>query len=125
MTPNTPKTDKALPEEKLPAFTPAPWKVTRDMGALTLDIGVTDYVPDSDDFRGMVAWISETNGIGSDERQANARLIAAAPSLYEALKGLLEEVDAHLDYEDDPDMQKAAERAREAIQQATGDSTNA
>lgn len=43
----------------------------------------------------------------------------AVPELLAALEGLLEEVDAHLDYHDD-EMQEAAETARAAIAKATG-----
>lgn len=55
-----------------------------------------------------------------DEADANARLIAAAPDLFEALRSCLAEMEA---WELDPEMDTAAEPirlARAAIAKATG-----
>lgn len=48
------------------------------------------------------------------------RLERAAPSLLKALQRLTKEVEAHLDYEDDADMEDALDLARRAIGDATG-----
>ena len=55
-----------------------------------------------------------TKGVPSEELEANARLIAAAPEMLEALKALLEECPdlAHLDWEE----RKKASRAYMARQ---------
>lgn len=55
--------------------TPGPWKVYNDG---------TDVCDDS-------GHIAACEGTGYDETVANARLIAAAPSMYEALKEMLSE----------------------------------
>jgi len=64
-----------------PGHTPGPWKVDKELNSfrgqwlIAIDVG--------DRGRGMA--VSETIGGTGDER-ANARLIAAAPELLEALK---------------------------------------
>ena len=64
-----------------PKFTPAPWKIEGDLSALPEDIGVgiCNRSHDGDDW----------NVASVHSSAANARLIAAAPDLYEALVDLL------------------------------------
>jgi len=66
--------------QKIEGFTPGPWKVVEDPGSLTHGIYVTDADPNTDDFRGFIGYVSQTNLIG--EYAANAALIAQAPTLY-------------------------------------------
>lgn len=68
--------------------TPGPWKVVEDPVALSWDVGITDYDIGTDDFRGLIAWLSQTNLIPRDEQGANATLIADAPALLDALEAL-------------------------------------
>jgi hypothetical protein len=65
--------------------TPGPWKA-RYMGAIG---AMTDATPDAHCLRIIARAISDDK----EERDANARLIAAAPALAEALSGLLRAVD--------------------------------
>jgi hypothetical protein len=50
--------------------------------------------------------------------EANARLIAAAPAMYEALEALLAEVKAHGFGGDNEDIQNACRKAEAALQSA-------
>lgn len=91
--------------------TPGPWKAFPSDPA----DGAECYYLTAVELRGEIACIY---GPQRDEQEANARLIAAAPELLEALEGLL----AHLG----PDGYipnaggTATERARAAIAKATG-----
>ena len=88
--------------------TPGPWKVFAD-GAI--DVG-SGFMP----FGGCGCcgspWI---NGKTPDERNANARLIAAAPDLLDALRGMLNIGETKAEYD------AAMQRAVDAIAKATGD----
>lgn len=65
-----------------------------------------------------VANIPERATITPEERQANARLIAAAPDLLEALQTLPQSLAAT-----DEDLNRWTEKARAAIVKATGETT--
>jgi len=56
-------------------------------------------------------------GVSTIERDANARLIAAAPDLLEALKSL---IDMDVAYQRGPKVAEAVENADAAIAKATG-----
>ncbi len=90
--------------------TPGPWRVG------TLLEGPTLYITGADD--ATVASLRLHTADGKDKtRQANARLIAAAPELLDVLINLADEVEAmHRDYP--PVM---LEYARAAIAKATGE----
>lgn len=89
-------------------FTPGPWVACTDEG--------WEGVVHSPEGRTVATcpW---------DERaKADARLIAQAPALLEALEQLLNECDSRFDYTEATDEEiEAMEAARAAIAQATGD----
>jgi hypothetical protein len=81
--------------------TPGPWFAQRAIGTDDMDCGwhiepeMVDYK-----YRGMVASVGDAEHIGGithDERDANARLIAAAPDLLDALTRLVDRALAYLD----------------------------
>lgn len=61
--------------------TPGPWKVYRATNGLVIGVGDAEGGGVMDPRGGL--WLD------GPEREANARLIAAAPAMYEALKDLL------------------------------------
>jgi hypothetical protein len=63
-------------------FTPGPWSIVPNI----IETEWLITAQRSDACRGYVASTAKTN----DESEANARLIAAAPELYEALKEIAE-----------------------------------
>lgn len=112
--------------------TPGPWEVS---GATHI------WSPTA---HANVASVSEPRGEGSDvgyqplkrnspdfeEACANARLIAAAPDLLEALSDVLDAYEYALQYKGDYFTEKhgdalVVEQARAAIKKAKGESTNA
>ena len=74
--------------------TPGPW--TAHSGAVYVD-GPNVY-PKGDDLGIPIARMDREPGNGTvpTERDANARLIAAAPALLEAAKALIDELDGHI-----------------------------
>lgn len=70
-------------------FTPGPWFTKREGWS-------TVYVEARID-GGMIQEVAACGptDAGQDQQQANARLIAAAPDLYEALESLVDEVTNH------------------------------
>lgn len=85
--------------------TPGPWKATP----------CRVYAPETEDRLELRVTISGGN---RDDNRANARLIAAAPDLLEALRGLLP--DAVGNHIGGPDTQARIDAARAAIAKATG-----
>jgi hypothetical protein len=79
--------------------TPAPWVLTIRPAEHDADFTVAEIEPDrAVDYRGAVARMQSAehiDGIGKDELIANARLIAAAPEMLAALRGLLEDAKAY------------------------------
>ncbi len=69
--------------------TPGPWAVTRKF-----EVGPTSTADDQSS--GMVIPVADVYG---DNRDADARLIAAAPEMFEALKAILEDHDNTYDGE--------------------------
>jgi hypothetical protein len=65
--------------------TPGPWRVGCDLERINTDYGTADdYVRGG--WAKTVATIKYANWMGFEQASANARLIAAAPNMYEALK---------------------------------------
>jgi hypothetical protein len=88
------------------AHTPGPWRVLLD----SLRVGRNS------DFAPTVLVIADcrgSTGVSVAESQANARLIAAAPALLEALRAILA-LDVYAD-----GYSAALERAEAAVQEAT------
>jgi hypothetical protein len=96
------------------AHTPAPWAVDGTLHSGDLDVISAD---------GRIAMIDDSRATGWNEPtiKANARLIAAAPDLLNALDGLL---DYLRDYDADyPEAAPIFGKARAAIAKATGENT--
>lgn len=88
--------------------TPAPWRVERGNPSPTTGEWMIAG--------GIPGYLAEVRDCGSGDVSANARLIAAAPDLLEALKACLWRLDSH-----DPQSVPEARIAREAIAKATGE----
>ena len=88
--------------------TPGPWT------AFYSDNAGQWYIDGADSVGGQFSIRRTAEGMTSAEMKANARLIASAPELLEALRDMVR-------YEDLPaaDQQPAVERARAAISKAT------
>jgi hypothetical protein len=69
-------------------WTPGPWKIFRASNGAMLGIGV-DRPADEDHAAGVTDAYGGLWGSGG-EKEANARLIAAAPELYDALEHILD-----------------------------------
>jgi hypothetical protein len=72
-------------ETAAPSWTPGPWHVSSTHLAAAYDIGAENGA--------NIARVSGPTENGAEEFRANARLIAAAPDLYEALKRCVEYFD--------------------------------
>jgi hypothetical protein len=92
--------------------TPAPWKIEkRSLTAINTEnkhIAMVNY-----SYRGL-----ESDVIG-EEHEANARLIASAPELLEALNHCAEAMES-IDYDEDSRIGRAIKQAYEAIAKAGG-----
>lgn len=113
----------------MPSHTPGPWAITSQDGA---DFHVT--APDGDDDPWNVAVVVGACGYPDDPRtgctEGNARLIAAAPELLEALKAADEALAQFTAFEDDARhimgntnfaiVQQRREQVRAAIAKAEG-----
>jgi len=91
--------------------TPGPWFTSRPHQTIYIEARIGGGMLQE------VGAIGPTEG-GPRQQEANARLIAAAPELLEALQGLLagEEIATSLE-----DYAAASEKARAAISKATGE----
>ena len=103
-------------EEKTMKHTPRSWQVS----------GSGDFVKSQDHsaicrmaYNGVWKWAA---GIGTLEDRANARLIAAAPDLLDALKNVLDELHKHhkMNVKKDYSLMVADSVARKAIAKAEG-----
>jgi hypothetical protein len=89
--------------------TPAPWKVSR------VEAVKTTYIQTSSGY--IIAQVADSHS-HSEKHEGNARLIAAAPALLEALEGLLQWADEY-ERAGGPDVtERWRIRARDAIKQA-------
>lgn len=87
--------------------TPGPWKTH----ALTKSHGIYDQTGTS------VAKVGDAFGVCAERRAADARLIAAAPDLLEALRNLTLTAARYLpDYNEHPDIQAAEAAIAKATQ---------
>lgn len=102
--------------ERAEQFTPGPWHVEFECDGPLVGTMVQAecWVTDAD---GNPIW-DET---GACPSEANARLIAAAPALYEALKGLVDDDDAGVSLADQRSRHEARmAAAKAAILKANG-----
>lgn len=93
--------------------TPGPWQVT----SLNLNTIITN--PNES---GRICTMNERSSYNDEERQANAKLIAAAPQLLEALKlvkTVLDKFTLILEWSNDDPVIIAKQSVNEAIKQAT------
>ena len=71
--------------------TPGPWLLEQQLGTGDSDCGWSVLEREQNPYRGEICHITDAEhiaGITKAERDANARLIAAAPELLEALRGM-------------------------------------
>jgi len=93
--------------------TPGPWEVKKELTGLgNVEFLITDGLDDTPDGADTIAHV-----IFSNEAQANARLIAAAPDLLEACIGALHALEQHGE-NFHPSIQK---HTKAAIAKATGE----
>ena len=105
-----------------PKHSPSPWTVTERLSCWAVvdsngqDLAYQDFAPSFHQGEpcGSIASRNRTR----DELAENARLIAAAPELLEALRTLLVETDQHAE-SDCPKLLAACTAARAAIAKAT------
>ena len=95
------------------SFTPGPWHL-HQQGSMRACDGRHDTL---DGCRTIAE--AEIIGVERAEAEANARLIAAAPDLYAALKALLEWVGGDAEYTD-MDLSKRCSMAKLALAKAEG-----
>ncbi len=104
--------------------TPGPWACSGPSYDNRLPVKITEIVADwssDDDYSPTICEMPPNDG--DEEIEANARLIAAAPDLLDALiKALDVLVAAKIGYVDQDKAQIAIEEARHAIAEATGNS---
>ena len=86
--------------------TPGPWLADHDC-----DIRTEAGTP--------IAYLAQTVAMATEEAEANARLIVAAPELLEALEALLREFNQSLP--DARERERARKNARAAIARAKGE----
>jgi hypothetical protein len=101
--------------------TPAPWKAAHAIaeGSIFSDSGRTRL---EDGGTTLYPICSYNRGWNADEDAANARLIASAPDLLQALLSILEHSREFGDIEDHETMLvRIQDKARAAISKATGD----
>lgn len=102
----------------LPKFTPGPWAVRPDIGAPvgTLKIANPEWPRGASD--PLVAAVFGTE----QEQGANARLISAAPEMYEALRAMLAAFDipGRTEVRSIPEAIQAIADARTALAKAEG-----
>jgi hypothetical protein len=81
---------------RLEKATSGPWKVVDDPSSMMWDVAVTNHNPGEDDFRGIIASLSQTNQIPADEQEANGTLLANAPADIAYLLDRVEALEAAL-----------------------------
>ena len=88
------------------SYTPGPWFVcedTRGCKSVRSTSGFLSFTPSVGHYGDPTRYLNE-----KEEMEANAYLIAAAPDLCEALRELLEHIDAHCVTEGDCNQARAA-----------------
>lgn len=107
----------------VPAFTPGPWEANRCGEACPNRWNVIAELGENERGIRLIRTIDQVlDYCGADEAEANARLIAAAPRLYEALSDLMENPDFDTAIGGNPEMvEQLIERARAALAQARGE----
>lgn len=109
--------------------TPGPWYIGPEFGANQMrpsiriyrDVIYVDGCSPTTYVIGEVGYPTTTgNTVGAEERRANARLIAAAPELLEALKNL-RDAEWMVTHEWGGDRKAALDAADAAIAKATGE----
>jgi hypothetical protein len=99
------------------SHTPGPWEVDEPHQVWAPSAG--EYV--------AITQVEDRETIPRDQVEANARLIAAAPELLEAIKELLEVADPdssdgyEMEWQWRETLERAQDRARAAIAKATGE----
>lgn len=109
--------------EKL-KFTPGPWTYSRwdDFGDARFYVAQSDDAPYTPEYSDVATCVSETvSGERVEIQEANARLIAAAPELLEALQWLM----ASRNAPGTPARIEAEGKARAAIAKAAGKTSEA
>ena len=111
-----------------PGYTPGPWKATRSNPAEGYDCWWIT-ANHRNNFEKDLATVAG----GASTSEANARLIAAAPEMFEALRALIDAIDTgnlemnspeiggHDDIPQHPWHEQWLHHARDAIQKARGD----
>jgi hypothetical protein len=97
--------------------TPGPWKVGQHLGSLS---SFCVHMDAGDKGRGSEI-VEAVCGLDTDQRLANARLIAAAPDLLEALQEMVSIVAIHQDATNTKFAWAEMEVANAAIAKATGE----
>lgn len=93
--------------------TKGPWELDGDIWAMNLDVVYGS---------GRIAMMEcENDEVDDDELLANARLICAAPDMFEALVWLVEMFADHTQYDEEGYETAAVEAARSAIAKARGE----
>jgi hypothetical protein len=112
--------------EAVSSHTPGPWYVGREIGANQLtprieilrDVTYVEGASTTTYYMAEVCYPTTTgNTVGAEERRANARLIAAAPELLEALREVRKCGNGGAKL-----SRRASDMVRAAIAKATGDS---
>ena len=111
--------------------TPGPWLLEQQLGTGDSDCGWSVLEREQNPYRGEICHITDAEhiaGITKAERDANARLIAAAPELLEAMRALVKHfpTDSEMDQigftkESVTEACDAYDAARVAIAKATGE----
>lgn len=107
--------------ESAMAHTPGPWAFRPETSAI---VGATHHVGENYAYE-TIGHLSESIFIDASEREANARLIAAAPDLLAALENIISLAERGAKSGNDPEMTDIWLRgdiaaARAAIARATG-----
>ena len=96
-------------------FTPGPWSV-HNTGDIFTDLGARNAegidAPSND---GWHIADCDMGGLGLEELQANAHLIAAAPEIYLALRKAMDFIESHVA---DPDITEEMSKAWIALEEA-------
>ena len=91
-----PETDDQKIDRLTQTHTPGPW--TMEFGCV-YRVGSREYGPDGDEMSRIALMDRDNHLTTPTERDANARLIAAAPALLEALQDIIETVECSTVYE--------------------------